>query len=269
MSIYTVSQRPPTPFPPVSRYVTTISHLAVSAREQARETTGQFGTQTRTAPGDITLSSLHDWEPADDSFPYPQANDLEKVVAVVDLVHGGVDTPEGIADALDLHHREGAYYANAAGWLGLVERGVDESGITVYVPTELGTDIQRSDPDGRALAVGQMVAGLDDAILALDNQSALVAQLNRDGLGDTTAHRRASTMLSWALKATDPDGFSTSIVDASALCSTRSDGARQICVAQRKAALEAFRPSEPKRGEPCPTCWTEMPLAATTCFQCN
>jgi hypothetical protein len=70
-------------------------------------------------------------EPSD--VPYPQANDLDKVLDVVAKVDEGISTKLEIADAFEFDERQGDYYANAACYLGLLKR--EEH---CFSPTEIG-----------------------------------------------------------------------------------------------------------------------------------
>lgn len=245
-----------------------ISAAAAANREQHRSGDGTFGFQGRTAPGGfVVVPALDSWEPNYGDFPYPQANDIEKVLLVADLVHADVDTADGIATAISVHPREGDYYANAAGWLGLVEKKNDDLGLVTYIPTELGTTIHQSDPAGRAAIVSTMIGRLDDAHLAHEDPDALRAELEKDGLSPSTAARRTSTMAAWMSSAIDASGFMERINGASADCAARADGARVICFEQRKTARAALAASQPRRGGNCPTCHMEMPLTGE-CGMC-
>ncbi|WIB65619.1 hypothetical protein [Curtobacterium sp. MCBD17_040] len=68
----------------------------------------------------VTLSSFRAQSTVNDAFPFPQANDLEKVITVVDAVGEHANTSGAIADTIGVSaEREGTYYADAAGYLGL------------------------------------------------------------------------------------------------------------------------------------------------------
>lgn len=54
--------------------------------------------------------------------PYPQANDLDKVIDIVTNNKAGLTTKSAIADFFDFEERQGDYYANAAVYLGLLKR---------------------------------------------------------------------------------------------------------------------------------------------------
>ncbi len=58
-------------------------------------------------------------EPA---VPYPQADDLDKVVDIIHLVAAGISTKSEISEYFDFDERQGDYYLNAATYLGFIER---------------------------------------------------------------------------------------------------------------------------------------------------
>ncbi len=61
--------------------------------------------------------------------PYPQANDLDKVIDIVThFVEGELDNKQNIATYFDFDERQGDYYANAAIYLGFLERIEARSG---------------------------------------------------------------------------------------------------------------------------------------------
>src|SRR5512133_520630 len=67
------------------------------------------------------------------SLPFPQADDLRRVIDVVDAVAAGVVTRPEIASRFDVNERQADYYANAAAYLGLIHRG--QAG---FEPTAIG-----------------------------------------------------------------------------------------------------------------------------------
>jgi hypothetical protein len=68
------------------------------------------------------------------STPYPQADDLDKVVDCIQLLagatHGNTHTKTYIADYFDFDERQGDYYLNAAAYLGYIERTDTEFTLT-------------------------------------------------------------------------------------------------------------------------------------------
>lgn len=232
-----------------------------------RGATGQFASKQLAEAGDLGLDAPAgsvleaDWEP-DDAYPYPQANDLDKVSAVVDCVAAGADTSDGVASALDVDDRQGGYYLSAAGWLGLVEKHAGEySDSDAYRLTDLGADFAEQGPQGRSATLTDMVDRLDDPERAVVDFDGLSSQLQRsENLDVSTAKRRASTMRSWAAYAADPDHFGTQIESARQDVSSRLDGARQVSAQQHTEAKRARMAAAPKRGEICEKHFIEKSL---------
>ena len=59
-------------------------------------------------------------EPQD--IPYPQADDLDKVVDIIQLIEAGSTSKAEISDYFDFEERQGDYYLNAAAYLGFIKR---------------------------------------------------------------------------------------------------------------------------------------------------
>ncbi|PIE36150.1 hypothetical protein CSA56_01330 [candidate division KSB3 bacterium] len=81
----------------------------------------------------ISFSQLLHEIPVDESepsIPYPQADDLDKVVDCVQLLAGGMHTKADIAEYFDFDERQGDYYLNAATYLGYLERTGREFTVT-------------------------------------------------------------------------------------------------------------------------------------------
>ncbi len=64
------------------------------------------------------------------AIPFPQADDLNKVIDTVSLVNQGYKTKQDISDVLEFDERQGDYYANAARYLGLLDRRNSEFYLT-------------------------------------------------------------------------------------------------------------------------------------------
>jgi len=75
-----------------------------------------------------------------DFVPFPQANDLDKIIDLVVSFNDEVSTKEGIADYFEFDERQGDYYANAAIYLGFLDRGEVSSQFSL---TELGGELKR------------------------------------------------------------------------------------------------------------------------------
>lgn len=235
-------------------------------------TGGQFAAGT-TSEATLTLTqprypALDGYE-VDEAFPYPQANDLDKVVAVTDAVEGGADTSDSIADALDVTGREGSYYADAAGYLGLVTKDRSAEGVTGYQLTSLGQDLQRSDDQERAAMVSQMVESIPDVdIVRSEGGTELSRQLQMDGLSPTTAERRAASMQAWSDAAGDRSGLVGDLGSTGDDCRFRLAAAAEKARVQREEARAKAVASAPREMPTCQGCWTQLP-ATGVCGTCD
>jgi len=141
--------------------------------------------------------------------PYPQANDLDKVIDIVMNFHSrGLSTKPAIAEFFDFEERQGDYYANAGYYLGLLKR-IPRS--TEFELTRDGEYIARSENRSRRnlLLLKQMLKrpSFNEIIRLFDSGSRDLTLLSVDvlapiiqrhvELNDTTARRRASTVMSW------------------------------------------------------------------------
>ncbi len=138
--------------------------------------------------------------------PFPQADDLDKVVDLVKLVEAGLNEKTQFAEFFEFDERQGDYYANAGKYLGLLRRenhrfDLTESGMA------FGRLPSRS---ARILALARQMArrpSLRHAIELLRQRNWLLASLslgelgglitNSAGLNPTTAARRALTVRNW------------------------------------------------------------------------
>lgn len=195
------------------------------------------------------------------AYPAPQADRLDRLAVVVDAVDVGADTSSAIAASLDMVDRQGAYYANAAAYLGLIEE----------VP---GTSPQqwRLTDDGRVYAAAGGPGRLDLLTGLVAQVPAVQVYLEADGgmgavvdlyaacdLDAQTATRRAQTASAWAgllLEQCDPDTLVR-------------DGATVRAVAARIAAeLAAARiAAAPAPAPVCQGCWMQLP-STLVCDNC-
>lgn len=153
------------------------------------------------------LDEIHT-EPEPD-VPYPQANDLDKVIDIVTNFHSAsLSNKPAIAEFFDFDERQGDYYANAGYYLGLLKRIPDT---TEFELTREGGYIARSMNRSRRnlLLLMQMMKrpSFNEIIRLFESKNRDLTSLNVDilapiiqkhiSLNDTTARRRASTVMSW------------------------------------------------------------------------
>jgi len=147
-------------------------------------------------------------EPEPD-VPYPQANDLDKVIDIVTNFHSaGLTNKTAIAEFFDFDERQGDYYANAGYYLGLLKR-IPHS--TEFEITPHGGFIAKSENRSRRnlMLLKQMLKrpSFKEIIQLFESKNRDLSSVSVDmlapiiqkhtGLNDTTARRRASTVMSW------------------------------------------------------------------------
>lgn len=236
---------------------------------------GQFGSRKRAEAATVLEKSdpirdvLVGWEP-DTDYPLPQANDLEKVMVVVDAVSAGADTNESCGDVLGVGDRNGHYYMNAAGYLGLVSKNVDEFGVDTYELTDLGRFMSEQSTADRCRLIGTMVNKMDDVQYIRERgDDALIAEYElMEELSESTAKRRVACMRSWSEQAMDAAviefAYGNQTSDLAARCAAGSQKARE----QRAEARRIAAAAQPKVGATCPSCFMTMPLTGI-CDNCG
>jgi hypothetical protein len=153
--------------------------------------------------GQLAASTVIEAEPV---VPFPQANDLDKIVDLIALVDRTITTKTEIAEAFDFDERQADYYANAGIYLGFLVRSEDG-----FAVSELGQRFigNKSLSIRTQIMVEQMLkrpvlrAAFDlwrrrDFELHSLNQMEIAALIEKfTPLSGTTPARRASTVVRW------------------------------------------------------------------------
>lgn len=138
--------------------------------------------------------------------PFPQANDLDKVIDTLALLSDGVGTKQELADAFEFDERQGDYYGNAARYLGLADKHQGTFALTEEGRRLLGA---KGVGERRGLILRQLLKRpvFREAIRVLaahqfkpdaisEERLASVMQ-EETSLTGSTLGRRASTVRSW------------------------------------------------------------------------
>lgn len=178
-------------------------------------------------------------------FPAPQADRLDKVAVAVDAVQAGADTPEAIADALDIDARQGSYYGDAAGYLGLLTQ--ESENPKRYSLTAAGEQYYDADPEEREAILVGLVAE-SDVVQEYDSRGlAGVEEILGDrNYAESTASRRAKTAESWS-----------SQVQSSGLCSPEAIDEARARARKFVAERPAIQVTQPVQREVCGECFME------------
>lgn len=193
-----------------------------------------------------------------DEWPVPQADDLDKIGSVVDSINAEADTPEAIGDAIGVGDRNGSYYANAAGYLGYVEKHTDYNGFTRYGLTTLGEQFLAMDENDRAVALASSVehSPLVQSARAGENVEEEISKSGATGgYSDAVARRRAQTISSWIRSVDNRGQLQQKMSSSRASTIMRSVEAaekQREMLAKKKAEMKP----QQKQQETCPVCFT-------------
>lgn len=153
--------------------------------------------------GKLLASTPEEPEP---SVPYPQANDLDKMIDLVSAVGNGINNKTLIAEYFEFDERQGDYYANAARYLGFVRRTGHD-----FTLTDLGMRLtttkslqSRTHTMLVQIAKRPTLRRVIHLLLARDyrmdeiSDAEIASIIGRfTNLSGTTPGRRASTVRSW------------------------------------------------------------------------
>jgi hypothetical protein len=151
----------------------------------------------------LSIKSPVDEKP---DIPFPQADDLDKVIDTLSLVSQGYKTKQEISEVLEFDERQGDYYANAARYLELLDRKdndfiitkLGEEFIKIKTRSKRGFFIARQlilKPVFNILFHNLVKANYDINLLSQENIVATIA--SQKDLSDSTLRRRASTVKKW------------------------------------------------------------------------
>lgn len=138
-----------------------------------------------------------------EEIPFPQADDLRRVIDVVDAVGKGSSSQADLASIYEFDKRQADYYGNAARFLGLLERG----GPGAFSLSEAGHRFLVSPLPRRNVLLAERIASLPVYRAALawmlehhalpDYRAVAEWIAEATGLSGATAQRRSATVLRW------------------------------------------------------------------------
>ncbi len=142
-------------------------------------------------------------QPQESAAPFPQADDLRKVIDTIFAVAVGFDNKLEISEYYDFNERQSDYYGNAARYLGFLE--LDHGR---FILTEEGEEYVKLPKNERTLMMVRTMMRSPTLNTLFKNtvksgsipdaeSIAITILLNRPELNDTTAKRRAHTMERW------------------------------------------------------------------------
>lgn len=184
-----------------------------------------------------------------EAFPYPKANNLDKIVAAVFAIDHGANTGDSVAQALDINQREGAYYADAAGFLGLVEVASREP--KTYALTSKGyTLIENTDDPLVLTALIRQYVAESPAVqtYAEEGDEGLDELMGHADYSDGTAVRRAACIRSWYNQTQERVTLSSAVSASMATVKGRAADAAKAAEEARRIWMESQRPVTRKIG---------------------
>lgn len=246
--------------------MTTTFDAAAHPRTPAGVTAGgQFATKALSEP-DVQLTHAMLEVRIDESFPVPQANNLDAIASVPDIVAAGANTSSGVAAALGMTDREGAYYADAAGYLGLVDiqPGAD---VKTYRLTDAGQALLGTDPDHRAALMAAIVDEVPAVTdLRAGDEQGVLDRLGSDaGLGPTTAARRLDTFRSWERMTASPHALADAVAATAGTARANITAAIQVSVREHD---EARKRNTERPAAYCGSCFMQLPTSGL-CDSCD
>ena len=149
-------------------------------------------------------------EPPETDIPFPQADRFERVIDLLARLHvaNGNLAQEDITTDYAFDNRQTQYYTNAGRYLGLLERKEDGGAGVSYALTSLGRQIMSKPPQARNLDLVELILShsvfrkaveyyLSHAVAPPAKEIAGFIREARLSLNDTTATRRAQSVLGW------------------------------------------------------------------------
>jgi len=147
-------------------------------------------------------------EPA--GIPFPQADVFPRIINLCELLQGGDLDNNTLSQEYDFDKRQSNYYADAARYLGLVDKPQDNS----YHLSKKGLELLKLPYKKRQLAYCECIFShsvfnilmrrvFDRGLFPANEEIIEVMEDNNISLGESTKHRRASTVrgwISWVIK---------------------------------------------------------------------
>ena len=176
--------------------------------------------------------------------PFPQANSLSKLSAVVDLVMNGASTPSGISVGIGSESnsaRAGSYYGDSLVYLGLAEKHTDED-FTEYVLTSDGNKFAMMSPEERHAVLFDAISNMEMVqIYREDGADALAGYIETVyGYQDATVQRRVACISSWSDQSDSADLHKDISVQQGVVSKNTSE-ALEAVAEERRLAREAKR----------------------------
>lgn len=201
-------------------------------------------------------------------FPRPQANRAERLAAVVEAVHAGANDAESLKIALnEAGDRDARYYADAAGYLGLL----NSTGSNEYEVTEAGEVLATTtNAEQTERLIAERIQGTPEYQSYADGGTDGVSDMMEEetDLGEMTIKRRVATAKSWA-------SYVERVGAKSGSTETEQDreemrGRIEMARANKRDRDEAKRKAE-EAAKPklCPKCFSQLAANGSCMMGCD
>ena len=205
-----------------------------------------------------------------ESAPFPQANDLSKVAATLELIQAGASTPDALSIGVESNAkspRAGNYYGDAAIYLGRAEK-VSENDMTEFALTHKGLMFASLSLEERTAVLAESVDQIPAVgVYREQGEDALRDFIETEYVySDATLERRVACIASWSNQPEAAD-FQQVLASSSEMMANVAPEAIERANAQRAEAREKIRMAEPKQGEVCSECFMVKPLSGI-CTNC-
>lgn len=135
------------------------------------------------------------------SYSFPQADRLDRLAETVDAIKLGSNTSNKLSESINTVSRQALYYADAAGYLGLVEHSNSKSG-KQYSLTKSGESFASGSAEDRDKILRHAIAEIP-AVKVFQEKGERAARSylsENEGTGGETVERRMTTIKGWAAK---------------------------------------------------------------------
>lgn len=244
-----------------------------AAKLKAEKDELETANAVRKAQGRMAVSKFQNLKLDDPASGYatyessliPEAANLDQVSSVVDSVHGGANTSNAIAESVGIKtSRGGNYYANAANYIGLIQKSESDEGHE-YELTENGRAYHSGTPAERAAMMRELVNATPIMQAYIDSgrdREALEDYIRKSGDGHeaSVAKRRASSLVSWDDKLNSKD-FESVLGSTSEETKLRAVSAAARLKEERAAKERLTKITAVRSYGTCMKCFTSLPAS--------
>lgn len=138
------------------------------------------------------------------NIPFPQANDLDRVFNILDLLNNNGLSKDDVADLFSINSRQGDYYLNALLYLGLVNKYnvkffLSEKGIELK---KMGSNLRKFEFCMHILSYelfhsAYKLLKIERSLTSKEKIRELIMEMYQEKMSDATLDRRTGTVIRW------------------------------------------------------------------------